>query len=166
MDAHDGISSPSDPPGGFVAGSEFGRYLLISELGRGAMGVVVAAYDPQLDRKVALKLLTPRRGDLSRSRQRLQREAQALAKLGHPNVIAVHDVAEQQQPGEYVDAARRQRVPILPPDHLTTDGVAGSPVAPRGRLGVASSQRYASPHATRVHRWLSCHDMDVASSRS
>src|ERR1044072_5467226 len=60
-------------------------------LGRGGMGVVYAAYDPQLDRKIALKLLrTESAGE--EGRQRMLREAQALAKLAHPNVVAVHDV--------------------------------------------------------------------------
>jgi tetratricopeptide (TPR) repeat protein/predicted Ser/Thr protein kinase len=70
-----------------------GRYVVLSELGAGAMGVVMAAYDPELDRKVALKLLRPRHGrDTEAARTRLQREAQALAKLNHSNVVGVHDV--------------------------------------------------------------------------
>ncbi|MCA9699436.1 MAG: serine/threonine protein kinase, partial [Myxococcales bacterium] len=70
----------------------FGRYIVLSRLGAGGMGVVHAAYDPQLDRKVAIKLVrNPRAGDDSRT-MRLQREAQAMAKLSHPNVITVHDV--------------------------------------------------------------------------
>ena len=58
------------------------------------MGVVYAAYDPELDRKVALKLLQPRADgrDDSRGQAWLLREAQAMARLAHPNVIAVHDV--------------------------------------------------------------------------
>jgi tetratricopeptide (TPR) repeat protein len=59
------------------------------------MGAVYAAYDPELDRKVALKLLR-RDGDprvpIERRQSRLLREAQAMAKLSHPNVVAVHDV--------------------------------------------------------------------------
>ena len=73
-------------------GTELGRYLLLDRLGAGGMGEVFAAYDPQLDRKVALKLL--RSGSLSaeEGKARLLREAQAMARLQHPNVIAVHDV--------------------------------------------------------------------------
>ena len=58
------------------------------------MGVVYAAYDPDLDRKVALKLLksSSQTGDSSAGRTRLLREAQALAKLSHPNIVAIHDV--------------------------------------------------------------------------
>ncbi|PRP93521.1 Serine/threonine-protein kinase PK-1 [Enhygromyxa salina] len=71
-----------------------GRYVLLDQLGAGAMGVVYSAYDPELDRKLALKLLHP--GSSTReakaTRNRLRREAQALARLTHPNVVAVHDV--------------------------------------------------------------------------
>lgn len=76
----------------FVPGARVGRYLVLSELGVGGMGVVVAAYDPELDRKVAVKLLRPSGSEPATARTRLQREAQALAKLAHPNVVAVHDV--------------------------------------------------------------------------
>jgi tetratricopeptide (TPR) repeat protein/predicted Ser/Thr protein kinase len=55
------------------------------------MGVVYAAYDPELDRKIAIKLLRPSAASAS-DRTRLLREAQAMARLQHPNVIAVHDV--------------------------------------------------------------------------
>ena len=72
-------------------GSALGRYVLLERLGAGGMGVVYAAYDPDLDRKVALKLLHAERSDPVDS-DRLVREAQALARLSHPNVVAVHDV--------------------------------------------------------------------------
>jgi tetratricopeptide (TPR) repeat protein len=75
-------------------GASVGRYVLLDQLGAGAMGVVYSAYDPELDRKLALKLLHP--GASSReakaTRNRLRREAQALARLTHPNVVTVHDV--------------------------------------------------------------------------
>ena len=74
-------------------GTVFGRYVLVEPIGAGAMGEVWVAVDPDLDRKLALKLL--RR---SRSRRddnpRLLREARAMARLNHPNVAAVHDVGE------------------------------------------------------------------------
>ncbi len=71
-------------------GALIGRYVVLSKLGAGGMGVVLAAYDPELDRKIALKL--PKSLDHSSTRTRLQREAQALAKLDHRNVVGVHDV--------------------------------------------------------------------------
>jgi len=67
------------------AGARVGRYLLLEEVGRGAVGVIYAAYDPKLDRRVAVKRIESPRGDQS------LREAQALAKLNHPNVVKVYD---------------------------------------------------------------------------
>ncbi len=71
-----------------------GRYTLLERLGAGGMGTVYAAWDAKLDRRVALKLLRPDAAkDAARARARLLREAQALARLSHPNVVAVFDVA-------------------------------------------------------------------------
>lgn len=70
-----------------------GRYVVLGELGRGGMSVVYAAYDPELDRRVALKVV--RADQLSAThRARLHREAQALARLSHPNVVTVFDVGD------------------------------------------------------------------------
>ena len=69
-------------------GMSIGRYTLLDQLGRGGMGVIWAAYDAQLDRKIALKLLLV---ETEGSRTRLLREAQALAKLTHPNVVTIYD---------------------------------------------------------------------------
>ena len=66
------------------------RYQLLGELGRGGMAVVHAALDRQLGRRVALKLVRPDRLDPA-GRARLLREAQALARLRHPNVVTVYD---------------------------------------------------------------------------
>ena len=86
--------------GGAVAsvpdsGTQVGRYVVIEPVGRGGMGVVLAAFDPELDRKVAIKLLHRDYGDgrkASEGRSRMLREAQALARLSHANVVSVHDV--------------------------------------------------------------------------
>ncbi len=84
-------------PSGFLPPDEvLGRYVVLYRLGAGGMGVVYAAYDPKLDRKVAIKLLRKASSDPSkrkRGQERLMAEARALARLSHPNVIAVHDVA-------------------------------------------------------------------------
>src|SRR4051812_35084898 len=80
-------------------GAVVGRYDILRHLASGGMGAVYTAYDPQLDRRVALKVLTGR-GDSEVSQERhqlrLQREAQAMARLTHPNVVAVHDVGTFQ----------------------------------------------------------------------
>ncbi|NUP08033.1 MAG: serine/threonine protein kinase [Polyangiaceae bacterium] len=70
-----------------------GRYVLLRQLGSGAMGTVFEALDPELDRRVAIKLLHPdSSGRLEMVRALLVREAQAMARLNHPNVVAVYDV--------------------------------------------------------------------------
>jgi tetratricopeptide (TPR) repeat protein/predicted Ser/Thr protein kinase len=72
---------------------KIGRFTVLKRLGAGGMGVVYAAYDADLDRKVAIKLL---RGvdDEGAHLTRLRREAQALAKAEHPNVVPVYDIGE------------------------------------------------------------------------
>jgi len=74
-------------------GAQVGRYVILHPLGQGGMGVVYAGYDPELDRKVALKLVRPDRAGGEVARSRLLREAQAIARLSHPNVVAVFDAA-------------------------------------------------------------------------
>ncbi len=69
------------------SGDALGRYRVLEELGSGGAGVVVAAHDPELDCRVAIKVL---RSPVNE--HRLTREARALAKLAHPNVVAVYDV--------------------------------------------------------------------------
>ena len=73
-----------------------GRYVVVGWVGEGGMGVVYKAYDPELERAVALKLLhasgDPDSSSATLRRDRLLREAKALARLSHPNVLAVFDV--------------------------------------------------------------------------
>ncbi|MFO0635628.1 MAG: protein kinase [Nannocystaceae bacterium] len=71
-----------------------GRYRVVDRLGHGGMGVVYAAHDDELDRTVALKVLRRELAPGSRGRQRLLREAQAAAKLAHPNVVHVYEVGQ------------------------------------------------------------------------
>jgi len=72
-------------------GQSIGRYIVIERLGAGGMGVVFAAYDPELSRRVAIKVLHGHQRS-STAQARLLREAQALARVAHPRVVAVHDV--------------------------------------------------------------------------
>jgi hypothetical protein len=68
-------------------GTHLGRYLVTGTLGAGGQSFVLAGYDPELNRRVAVKVLRSRAGD-----ERLLREAHALARVTHPNVVVVHDV--------------------------------------------------------------------------
>jgi serine/threonine protein kinase len=100
----DAVSGPSTEEGtegadgGGVGspGSRLGRYVILYRLGSGGMGVVFAAYDPELDRKVALKQVRLENGSPA-AREALRREAQAMARLSHPNIVAVHDVGGEGQ---------------------------------------------------------------------
>jgi tetratricopeptide (TPR) repeat protein/predicted Ser/Thr protein kinase len=109
-------------------GTEVGRFVVFGMLGRGAMGEVYAAHDPELDRTVAIKLLRTRSGwsTASDGRARLMREAQAIAKVSHPNVVVVFDVGtfdgrvfiamefvEGHTLGYWLQAGRRTLVEIL-----------------------------------------------------
>src|SRR5258706_6039731 len=90
----------SAAPRALERGETVGRFVLLGLVGRGGMGEVYAAYDPELDRKVAVKLLRVKPGiGVSRNegRQRTLREAQAIARLSHSNVVVVFDVGTFQE---------------------------------------------------------------------
>src|SRR5437879_759658 len=75
----------------------FGRFLLLSELGRGGMGVVHRAWDERLRREVALKTILPRPGDAASEQalRRFQREGEAIGRLRHPSIVSVYELGEE-----------------------------------------------------------------------
>ncbi|KAB2899208.1 MAG: serine/threonine protein kinase, partial [Kofleriaceae bacterium] len=109
---HAAALSPTEPRGSeprrplepvVAIGDTIDRYVVLRRVGAGGMGVVYAAYDPQLDRKVALKLLRTGIGlGEGEAKARLVREAQAIAQLSHPNVVAVYDVGNTREGDVYV----------------------------------------------------------------
>jgi len=141
--------------GGLARGDTVGRYVILNLVGRGGMGEVYAAYDPQLDRRVALKLLH----DTARSsasphvgRERLLREAKAIARLSHPNVVVVHDA------GAIADPSGGERV-FLAMEFIEGETLsAWMAAAPRSwravrDLFVAAGEGLAAAHeAGLVHR--------------
>src|SRR6478735_2404170 len=89
--SHIPIDSAATP---LVRGAIIGRYLILGLVGRGGMGEGYAAYDPELDRKVAVKLLRVKAGNgdtRTEGRQRTLREAQASVRLSHTNVVVAYD---------------------------------------------------------------------------
>ncbi|MBL8971788.1 MAG: protein kinase, partial [Myxococcales bacterium] len=93
-----------DPPGAAASSApapaperkpfRIGPYAVLGQIGRGAMGMVYAAYDEKLDRKVALKLLHSLQDTGTLGPARLLREAQSLARVSHPNVVQVFEVGQ------------------------------------------------------------------------
>ncbi|WNG52133.1 serine/threonine protein kinase [Archangium minus] len=92
---HEVVQEPASGLAPLEHGARFGRYTLLDVLGRGGMGIVYAAHDSALERKVALKVL---RGELAArigvdlASARLLREARIAARLSHPNVVTIYDV--------------------------------------------------------------------------
>ncbi len=79
------IDTPDTP----VVGSVVGRYQVLEEVGRGTFGIVFAAHDPELDRRVALKLL---HRHTATDEERIVAEARAMAQVSSPHVLSVHDI--------------------------------------------------------------------------
>ncbi|HLT39012.1 MAG TPA: serine/threonine-protein kinase, partial [Enhygromyxa sp.] len=80
--------------GGGTEAASIGRFRLLERLGEGGMGRVYAAYDEQLDRKIAVKLIRASSLDSAEVVERTLREARALARVSHPNVVHVYEVGE------------------------------------------------------------------------
>lgn len=134
-----------DPTAGeheLEVGTRVGRYVVLERVGSGGMGIVYAAYDPHLDRKVALKLVRHRR-DRQHAGERLLREAQAIAKLAHPNIVTVFDadwygddvfLAMEFVAGRDLRSWKREGVRPWP-DVLSTYVMAGRGLAAAHRAG-------------------------------
>jgi hypothetical protein len=77
-------------------GSRLGPYEVVSRLGAGGMGEVYRARDPRLGREVAIKVIAARIADDPSALARFEREARAVARLSHPNIVAIHDIGREQ----------------------------------------------------------------------
>jgi predicted Ser/Thr protein kinase len=77
------------------------QFVVLDRIGTGGMGEVFAAFDDKLERRVAIKLVATRGSD-DRARQRLSREAQALARLSHPNVVTIYEVGTLPDDGLFI----------------------------------------------------------------
>ena len=79
-----------------LAGSKLGRYQVTDQIGKGAAAYVFRAYDPDLNREVALKVLPVSRRDEVSFVERFRNEAQAVARLSHPNIMPIFDFGEDK----------------------------------------------------------------------
>ncbi|EDM77753.1 serine/threonine kinase family protein [Plesiocystis pacifica SIR-1] len=127
--------------GGVRPPIRIGRYKVLDCIGQGGMGIVYAARDERLDRTVAIKLLRP---EFSGSQTNdLGKEAQSLAKLAHPNVVAVYDVGEHDDQlfvaMEYVEGQSLRRWLLRRPsitELLSVFAAAGAGLAAAHRAGL------------------------------
>jgi len=144
------LRSDSDGEGGveeLAPGTVVGRYRIVRTVGAGAMGTVYAADDPQLGRQIALKLLRPDRARAAAAaelEERLAREAQVLARLSSPHVVAVYDVGHHRDrvfiAMELVDGvtlgAHLRAAPRSPAEVVALFVAAGRGLAAAHRAGV------------------------------
>ena len=87
-------TAPGTPAGQPETGMHLGRFVLGERIGHGGMGVVYEATDPDLDRRVAIKLLHPALASSAPRVDAFSREAKSLARIAHPNVVTVHEVGQ------------------------------------------------------------------------
>jgi hypothetical protein len=121
--------------GPVLSASTFGRYVLLGECKAGGMGVVYKARDTALDRVVALKKI--KADGLAWREQviRFQREARAVARLKHPHIVAIHDVAQEQGLHYLTMEYRVRRQPGGAPGSLRAGPASRRRLGRKGRPG-------------------------------
>lgn len=125
---------------------KIGRHIVVAKVGAGGMGIVYSAFDPELNRKVAVKLIRPDR-ESETARIRLVREAQAMARLKHVNVVTIHDT------GLFEDSVYVVMDFIEGPTLLNWLGDGSRPWRDIVGVFVQAGQGLAAAHAARfVHR--------------
>jgi WD40 repeat protein/serine/threonine protein kinase len=153
------ITLPAAPPGRLprvVPGFE-----IIRELGRGGMGVVYLARQVSLNRLVALKTILAGAGATAEERQRLQREAEAIARLQHPNVVQIFQVGE-------VDGRLFLALEFVNRGNLSGH-LAGKPLSARAAAALVETLALAIEHAHSqgiIHRDLKPANILLADART
>lgn len=145
---YDGIELPSHEGMGALVG---GRYRLLGELGVGAMGTVYRGWQRDAGHPVAIKVLHPELAGNHELRARFRREGRAVARLSHPNIVALHDTGVSEDLGPYLVMEYVDGVP------LDESSACGGPMAVRRVLGIAKQVASALEHAHQagiVHRDL------------
>ncbi|WP_321470552.1 protein kinase [uncultured Paludibaculum sp.] len=147
-EVHAMLDEPAEPPPELASkiGTHFGRYEINGLLGRGGMGQVYSARDPELDRIVALKFLPPGPRASGAEFDQLVREAKAASSLNHPNIVTVHEVIRA---GDEVAIAME----FVGGEPLRRYCVEPQPMARVGQWGSQIAQALAAAHQRRiVHR--------------
>ena len=144
-----------------MIGETLGRYRIAETIGAGGMGVVYRAYDPTLDRDVALKLLHAQALDSEASRNRFLREARALSHLNHPHICTIYEIGEADGRTfiamEYVRG--RTLSSVIPPDGLAVETMV------RYGAQIANAIGHAHEHGI-VHRDLKSSNVVVTPESS
>ncbi|MHC5038086.1 MAG: protein kinase domain-containing protein [Planctomycetota bacterium] len=141
MDPGNGEKSPQDQPS---AQKTLGPYEILEEIGRGGMGVVYRALHPQLKRTVALKVLIAGEDASEDAIKRFQREAEAVAKLGHhPNVVPVYDIGQEGRNHYFA----MHWVDGKPLDRMIDDGEIPPRMAAAMVKQIASALEHAHRHS-------------------
>ncbi len=130
-----------------ATGQRFADYYLVQKLGQGGMGAVYKAYDPKLNRYVAIKVLTAASGDPDLLQARFWREGRASAKLRHPGIVAVYDIGMYGDTPylvmDYVEGKSLDKVVRAPKDDLFPKGARTRDGRPGG-LEVAVAIKLAN----------------------
>ena len=136
------------------AGTSLGRYQLLAEIGRGAMGAVYQALDPEIDRLVAVKTFFGFETDSEEGiafRERFAQEARAAGRLAHPNIVAIYDRGEEPT----------SKIPYIVMEYVAGQPLSALMTASHGRMderqalqiakGIAEALHYAHEHGV-IHR--------------
>jgi serine/threonine-protein kinase len=127
---------------------KIGKYELRERIGRGGMGTVFKAYDPELDRSVAIKIISDDIDITEEMRARFIREAQACAKLSHPNIVTIYDAGEHDGTAYIAMELLRGRHLV---DYCCASHALPSPVAIEIIAKLAGALHYAHRQGV-VHR--------------
>ncbi len=131
-----------------IIGKELGQYKILAEIGRGGMGIVYKAYQISLNREVALKILPPALSSDENLIKRFLREAEAAAKLSHPNIVQIFDINE-------IDGIHFFAMEYLRGETLTQkiEREGPLPVKEAVRIGIAVADALSYSHAEGIiHR--------------
>src|SRR5260370_6589214 len=143
-----------------MVGETISHYRILAQIGAGGMGVVYKAYDEQLEREVALKVLLPGLLAEEGARKRLRKEALALARLNHPNIATIFEFGNE----DGADFLVTDHIPGMTLDMKFSAGALG--VEETVRLGTQLATGLAAAHKQGLKAAVDSHTLDSAQSGS